>query len=970
MVARDSSSLGSVGMRRGPSPLGRNVVVAAAAEPPSEWLDCRRILIDDAVLAAPEDVVAALVDAAHRAESFVIELVADLDDDFDDAPGETDRREQHVLGAGFTFWRDELRHLVWSNAIDARRAEEPRWGAVTAAIDLGAAPCLHDDGDVVLPDGRAVWLDGGPIRHLDPVDGVPVLHVVQIDHRRLETPGPNVTPAALAPDQVAAVTHTTGSARIIAPAGSGKTRVLTERARHLLDGWRIPPGAVGLVAFNRRAQEEMRARTSDLGGLSVRTLNSIALAIVNGTAPFASQQRHWRTIDEPDVRRILQRFVQTPRKLNVDPLAPWIDALSVLRLGLVDPREVEARYGGDVDGLVEIWPAFRDALEHEGAVDFDDQVRRALDLLLTQPVARRAAQRACRVLLVDEFQDLTPAHLLLVRLLTSGGGAVFGVGDDDQTIYGYNGADPAWLIEFGTWFPGSGDHPLEINYRCPAGVVEIADRLLRHNRHRVAKIIRPAPVAGPAPTDAASSGWSMASGPDPVALTVDAVTAAIAGGARPDSIAVLARVNATIAPVQIALSMSGIPITGGVGSEFADRIAVRAALAWLRLATGKTLAGDDLGEALRRPSRALHPRIREWVVEQRSVKALHKLAERITNEKDSGRVAQFASDIAHLQARVSSGSDTAPLVSVLVDDIGLGGAVASLDINRRGMNRASQGDDLLALRQIAQLHPDPSTFERWLRDALVARRDPGGVTVSTVHRVKGQEWPHVVVHLAQADQFPHRLASDVEEERRLFHVAITRASRHVTIVTGAQPSPFCAELTTEPEPFQRETPAIPARTPTRSMLSPRPTSDHPLLVRDRVMAVVGLVLVDQGLEWTVTALESAAAVTERGRAVRRFAIGDNVETAGRQRGLLQPRSDDVSDASVRMFDVLRSYRDRMRNGKPAYTVFDDKTLAAIASALPVDLALLAAVKGVGPAKLEQYGDDILELTAVAISAEA
>ena len=139
-----------------------------------------------------------------------------------------------------------------------------------------------------------------------------------------------------------------------------------------------------------------------------------------------------------------------------------------------------------------MWPLYRAALDRQGVVDFDDQIRRAIDVLLTQPAARRAAQRACRVLLVDEFQDLTPAHLLLVRLLAGRGGSVFGVGDDDQTIYGYNGADPAWLIDFATWFPGAGDHPLEVNYRCPGGVVEIADRLLRHNRRRVPKVIRAA----------------------------------------------------------------------------------------------------------------------------------------------------------------------------------------------------------------------------------------------------------------------------------------------------------------------------------------------------------------------------------------------------------------------------------------------------------------------------------------------
>jgi DNA helicase-2/ATP-dependent DNA helicase PcrA len=277
------------------------------------------------------------------------------------------------------------------------------------------------------------------------------------------------------------------------------------------------------------------------------------------------------------------------------------------------------------------------------------------------------------------------------------------------------------------------------------------------------------------------------------------------------------------------------------------------------------------------------------------------------------------------------------------------------------MNRAAQGDDLLALRHLARLQPAPREFEPWLREGLFVKRDPEGVVLATVHRVKGQEWPHVVVHLAQDDVFPHRLAEDHEEERRLFHVAITRASRHVTIVAGDDPSPFLAELTNEPpergaEPVARRSHPAPARKESEQ-------PDHPLLDRGRVMAVVGLALVDQGQEWTITELEPAAAVATRNGAIRRFALGEKVETSGRQRGVLRPRTGDVGEASVRLFDLLRSYRDRVRDGKPAYTVFDDKTLAAIASALPGDLAELAAVRGVGPAKLEQYGDEVLELTA-------
>ncbi len=801
----------------------------------------------------------------------------------------------YELGPTFAFDLEELHHLVWSNSVDHRDPDRPSGSPLDRQSRPVQRRSTDGAGDVRLPDGTVAWLDGGPVRHTDPIDDVPVIHAIAVEHGSLRPPGANHSAADLAPDQLAAVTHRGGGARIIAPAGSGKTRVLTERARHLLTNWNLPPGAVSLVAFNKRAQEEMVERTSDLPGLQVRTLNAIALAIVNGTPPFAPQATKWRTIDEPDVRRIIGDLVSFPRRRNSDPIGPWIEALTVIRLGLVDPGEVEGRYAGDVDGLAETWPSYRTALERRGAVDFDDQIYRALLVLLRDPASRRAAQRACRIMLVDEFQDLTPAHLLLIRLLSAPGGAVFGVGDDDQTIYGYNGADPAWLIDFAELFPGSGSHPLEVNYRCPAGIVDVVDRLLRHNHRRVAKTIRAAS------TD--TTGWSIDGGVDAVGASRRVVHDAIAAGARPDEVAVLARVNALLAPVQVALVAEGIPISGGVGLEFADRTAVRTVLAWLRLAVagrGATFAPDDIREALRRPSRSFHPRITDWVAEQGSVVDLNRLAGRLTNERDAERVIDFAADIQTLQKSLQSGATTSDLVLTLIDDIGLAGSVASLDANRRGSNRSAQGDDLTAVTHLAALHDDPTTFERWLRAQLAVKRAPGGVLLSTVHRVKGQEWPHVVVHLADADQYPHRLADDVEEERRLFHVAITRASGHVTIVTGAHPSPFVAELTTEPSAGR-----------VVSSHRPEPTSKP---------------------------------------STRTTSTGDD------------PAADLDADGQ-RRFAALRDLRNDLRDGKPAYVVFDNKTLAAIARTAPTTLRELGRISGVGPAKLERYGNAVIELIA-------
>ncbi|MCU1397482.1 MAG: putative ATP-dependent helicase [Acidimicrobiales bacterium] len=945
----------------GPDVLARGLVVRGGEAEGAAWLPWTgavRVAIDRAALADPAPVVALLQQHASRNERVVVELDDDALDWFREPVRAVETTAPYLLGARFWFPLEVLHHLVSSNSIDATGAE-PTWEAFDRAIDLGAIESPDASSDVCLADGAPTWLDGGPLQRRPPIDGTAVLHAVALEHGSLRPPlDDDATDGlALAPDQRAAVVHAGSAARIIAPAGSGKTRVLTERARHLLEIWRVPPTALSLVAFNKRAQLEMQDRTSGLRGLRVRTLNAIALAIVNGTAPFHPQQRTWRTIDEVDVRRIIGRLVQFPRKRNTDPVASWIEALSVVRLGLRTPAHVETMYGGDVDGLAEMWPRYREQLDHDGALDFDDQIYRAIEILLADPDARAVAQQACRLLLVDEFQDLTPAHVLLVRLLAAPGFGVFGVGDDDQTIYGYSGADPEWLIDFASLFPGAADHPLEVNYRCPGDVVVAADRLVRHNRRRVPKVIRSAHVD--------SLGLEIVPGDETLTTTLTIVRDAVDAGRAPNEIAVLARVNALLAPVQVGLAAAGIAVQGGVGTEFLERTAIRSALAWTRLATAgpESLLGSDLAEALRRPSRPMHPNVATWVAEQSSLAGLRRLAGRVNNERDASRVAGFADDIARLQ-RMASTTTAAAFLRTLADDVGLGAAIATLDDGRHGMNRAAQNDDLVALTQLASLHPDVATLGSWLRGHLSTARSDSGVVLATVHRVKGQEWPLVVVHHAEADQYPHRLAEDFEEERRVFHVAITRGSQRVVVVVGADPSPFVADLGNEPpdrsaEPAGRER----ADRATTSRAAPPPKSKparDTAFDKSTVLAAVGLVIVDGGQEWTIEAVEGAGAVARQGGVTRRFSFGSAVVTAGRQRGALRANSDGgPSPASVVAHDLLRTARERLRAGKPAYVVFDDKTLEAIALALPTTLRALGGIAGIGPAKLEQYGDAIL-----------
>ena len=871
------------------SALGRNVVISPGQIVPSGWDGAERHVITMADVENP----APLVTDLHRFAAESRACVFEIGDSVVTALAEpqTNVSPIHKVGPRFTFELTALHHLLWSNSVDARDPDQPVWWLASLAIAIGATVAPDTvAGDVVSPDGAALWLDGGPVRFTEPIDGVAVVHRIAVEHRSLTPFGSNLSTADLAGDQLAAVTHRGGSARVIAPAGSGKTRVLTERARHLLTRWNLPPSAVCLVAFNKRAQEEMSSRVADLPGLQVRTLNAIALAIVNGSAPFASQPVNMTTITELDVRRIIGRLVEFPRKRNSDPVALWIEALSVARLGLRDPNEVEALYDGDVDGFAAVLPRYRHELASTRSLDFDEQIVRAIEILLTDTTARTAAQRACRVLLVDEFQDLTPAHLLLVRLLAGPDGCVFGVGDDDQTIYGFNGADPQWLIDFADYFPLAGDHPLQVNYRCPADVVAAAAMLLQHNARRVPKTIRAA---------SESNGFNIEVAGDSVARTVQIVTATLADGSPPSDLAVLTRVNSLLAPVQIALGAAGISTSGGVGAEFADRAAVRGSLAWLRLATARSvLSKVDVSEALRNPSRPLRPNVAGWVAEQDSVDGLRRLAGRLNTPREAERVEAFAADIELLQQLVVDGAATAAILSRLHVSMGMASTLSTLDTHRKGMNRTAQGDDLTAVAQLAELQPDPSTFESWLRSELHRPWQADGVTLATVHRVKGKEWPTVIVHHADADQFPHRLATDVEEERRVFHVAITRGRGRVHVVPGARPSPFIEQCTRPPEPSARVEP----RTVPRQSTRPTP-----------------------------------------------------LDKPGR----------DLTPADSSLFEELRSVRRHLAAGKPAYTVLSDQALHDIVRHRPTTLAALGNIKGMGPVKLERYGNALLAVVETA-----
>ena len=863
----------------GPAALGRGVLVRLGQAPPAPWVDAPRVRVDAAALDEPQPVV----DQLHRAwagrEPVVIELA--VDPAAVRAPRGHDG-EPWQVGATFTPWLDRLHFLLWANTYDARDGR-PIWWWARKATRCGATERDDDAGDVTLPDGTHAWVDGGP-RGARPDVGGAVVHAEAVEAGSLAPEPPAVPPSAdLAPDQLAAVAHDAGPARVSAPAGSGKTRVLTERLRHLLADRGYEPSTTLAVAYNKQAQLEMAARTDGLGA-RIQTLNAWGYQLVGrwlGRRP--------EVIEEREVRSILEGLVpKQRRRVNTDPMARYLEGLSLIRLGLRDPEEVEALFG-DVPGLAAAYEPYREQLRRRGALDFDEQVYLAVEALLADGEFRRAMQAEHRHLLVDEFQDLTPAHVLLVRLLACPGYDVFAVGDDDQTIYGHAGADPGFLVDFAEHFPAASAYALEVNHRCPAAVTEAAATLLSYNRRRVDKTIRPGegvvadPDAFEIRTHPAEAGA--------VAL-VAAVTGWLEEGVPPASIAVLTRVHSLLLAPHVALAESGVPLQSILDESVLARLGVRAALAYLRIAAGPDqFAGGDLIEVYRRPSRGMPNWVEKWLKNCRSLRDLRRAAANISDDKVGQKLDDLAADLDRLGTLASKGADVRALLLAIRDDIGLGSAMTLLDAT--GGASASHLDDLEALLQVADLHPDPASFEPWLRRAFHRERADGGVALSTVHRVKGREWPRVVVFGVTDGIAPHRLTTDVEEERRVVHVAITRGRERVVVLGDeSRRSPFLDELTGVAS----------------HAAAPEPAADRP--------------------------------------------------AAGPAR---PARSTPAADG--RLLDALKQWRlERSRaDGVPAYVVADNKTLEAIAATEPASLGELRACPGIGPAKLESYGDDILEV---------
>jgi len=606
-----------------------------------------------------------------------------------------------------------------------------------------------------------------------------------------------VTTLDLNPAQREAVEYRKGPLLVLAGAGSGKTRVLTARLAHLVAQGQVRPHRILAVTFTNRAAGEMRRRVGELlgrepAGLWIGTFHSLAARLLRREAPLLGFTSQFTIYDEDDrlalVKRLLERLGHSPKTF---PPRLITSLISAAKNRLVSPEELGAT-ADDAPSRVAaaVYANLGDALRTANAMDFDDLLLHPLALFAEHPDRMAYYQDRFVSILVDEFQDTNRAQYLLVKQLGARHRDICAVGDDDQSIYAWRGADLRNMLDFQSDFPEAALIRLEQNYRSTQRILDAANGVIAENRARLGKTL-----------------FTVRPGGEPIVLVASAderdEAEWVARELRSKSaeehyafsdMAVLYRTNAQSRAFEEAFRRSVIPhrVVGAV--SFYERREVKDLVAYLRLIVNP--ADDEAFlRAVQVPRRgiglgslaALQAATAQW---RRPLLETAALADRIGDLRPLAKPAfqQFAKLIEDFRV-VLPGTTPAALLERLLETLHYEAYLA--EEGPEGMERIENVRELIAgaaeWSEEADLEPEDaaSPVERFLTTAALATSedkvggDPEGVTLLTVHAAKGLEWPIVILAGLEDGLFPLSRALDTpegtEEERRLAYVGITRA---------------------------------------------------------------------------------------------------------------------------------------------------------------------------------------------------
>ena len=600
----------------------------------------------------------------------------------------------------------------------------------------------------------------------------------------------------LNPAQLGAVTHTEGPLLILAGAGSGKTRVLTHRISYLLDEGFAAPDEILAITFTNKAANEMKDRVALLVGpesrkMWVSTFHAFCARILRVHAEKLGYRREFTIYDSADqvrlVRRCITELGKDPKRFNPRSFHAQISAAKNLLLDASDYlRQTE---GFMAENVAEVYDLYQKRLYENNAMDFDDLIMQTVALLEVFPEVRERYQRRFKYVHVDEYQDTNHAQYRLVNVLAAAHRNLCVVGDDDQSVYSFRGADIRNILDFERDYPEAKVVRLEQNYRSTRTILDAANAVVANNASRKAKELWTAGEEGERIRQfTAADDYAEAR------FVVSEVLRLVDSGDSLKDIAVFYRTNAQSRTLEDVLVREGVPyqIVGGV--RFYERAEIKDLMAYLSVISNSN-DSVSLERIINVPKRGLGAtsvaRLSEHA-QRNGISLYDALAE--ANEAGlTGKALRACAQVRDLFEgwRVAA-REVAPseMVEAVLDESGYKAeleAENTVEAESRLENLAELVNAAAEYERVAD--PQEATLDGFLQEqALFSEADrltgEGRVTLMTLHNAKGLEYDHVFVVGMEEGTFPHARSMDeqnLEEERRLCYVGITRARKTLTL---------------------------------------------------------------------------------------------------------------------------------------------------------------------------------------------